>query len=312
MRTLSLLLAAFLPLSLASGQEPSPPAKPRRPLPKEPIPLTDAPVQTREVTYKTTPQGELNLHFYLPPHWDPKKDQRPAMVFFFGGGWRSGSYRQFISQAAYFASRGLVCASADYRVSSIHKTTPDACVADAKSAVRWLRQHAADFGIDPQRIIAAGGSAGGHLAAATALVPGFDEPGEDTAISCVPNAMVLFNPALDLTLVVDREILGADGGNIAPAISPTRFLTSKAPPAILFFGTADTLAPHGTGYLRRAVEVGADAELWTAADEAHGFFNHQPWLEATTRKADEFLTRLGYLDGLPTLPETTVHLDRAP
>src|SRR4029079_14661005 len=98
----------------------------------------------------------------------------------------------FVPQAEYFASRGLVAACADYRIESQHKTTPDKCIEDAKTAIRWLRAKAGDFGVAPDRIVASGGSAGGHLAAATALLPGFDAPGENPSVSCKPNALVLF------------------------------------------------------------------------------------------------------------------------
>lgn len=278
-------------LPAAGKRAASKPAQPR---------LTEVAVVAREVEFKTTPQGALKLHLFLPPGSGPA-DRRPAMLFFFGGGWKNGSFTQFVPQAEYFAGRGLVCACADYRISSIHKTTPDLCVEDAKSAVRWLRTHAAELGIDPGRIIASGGSAGGHLAAATWLVPGFDAPEDDRSVSCKPDALVLFNPALNLTNIDGREIPDARGKNIAREISPTLFLSKEAPPAILFFGTADKLAAHGREYVTRAATLGVRAELWTAADMPHGFFNRSPWTEVTAKKADEFLASLGLLSGAPAI-----------
>ena len=262
--------------------------------------LVEAQCVTLDVTFKETPQGILKLHFFSP-FGARITDKRPAILFFFGGGWKSGSFTQFVPQAEYFASRGLVCACADYRIASIHKTAPDKCVEDAKSAVRWMRGHAAELGIDPDRIIASGGSAGGHLAAATWLVPGFDAGEDDKSISCRPNALVLFNPALNLANIGDHPITDADGKDIAKAISPTVFLTKDTPPAILFFGTADKLAGHGREYVAKAKELGVRAELWTAAGMPHGFFNKSPWTEVTARKADEFLSSLGYLSGEPTI-----------
>ncbi len=126
--------------------------------------------ETKSFVYKKTPQGDLEVVVHYPPHW-AESDKRPAIVFFFGGSWQVGSISQFESQAMHLASRGLVAARADYRVKSRHGVTPKECVEDAKSPVRWLRQNAAKLGIDPGRIVAAGGSAGGHLAASTALVP---------------------------------------------------------------------------------------------------------------------------------------------
>jgi len=284
--------------SVASAQEPGGAKAKTKPDRWEQQPhLTEAAVRMEERVYKSTPQGELKLHL-----WSPEKtgEDRPCIVFFFGGGWTSGSYRQFARQSAYLASRGMVAASAEYRIRSLHKTTPDVCVEDAKSAIRWVRAHAKALGIDPDEVIAAGGSAGGHLAAATALVPGLDAAGDDLSISAIPNALVLFNPGLNPSSS-GREILDGQGKPIAKAISPNLFLHAKAPPTILFYGTADSLAASGVEFAAKGKELGLDVELWWAADQPHGFFNATPWLEVTTRRMDQFLTRLGYLIGEPTI-----------
>lgn len=294
--SLTLSLALFLTVCAGVAAE----KKPAKAKAKAaPIRLTTAAVKSEERVFKTTPQGELKLHLFFPPDWKPT-DKRPSIVFFFGGGWKSGAYTQFVPQAEYFAARGLVAASADYRINSVHQTTPDKCVEDAKSAVRWMRAHAAELGLDPGRLIASGGSAGGHLAAATALLPGFDAAGEAGKVSCVPDALVLFNPALNLTLI-DREIPGSQAPDIRKEISPTLFLKAGAPPTIIFFGTADALKAHGDEFLDKAGALGLRCEQWTAAGQPHGFFNRSPWIEATARKADEFLASLGYLKGTPAL-----------
>ena len=186
-----LLAGEFLPAQTPRGRFPE-------------VKLTEGPVRHEERVYKTTQQGELRLHLSLPEDWKAA-DKRPVIVFFFGGGWANGSYLQFVSQSDYFASRGLVAASADYRISSIHHTQPDKCVEDAKSAVRYLRQHAVELGIDTSRVIASGGSAGGHIAACTALVSGFDADTDDKSISAVPDALVLFNPALNFDEIMAKK-----------------------------------------------------------------------------------------------------------
>ena len=271
--------------------------------------LTDAAIKSDDLLYKTTPQGELKLHVFYPPGWKAT-DRRPVIVFFFGGAWRNGSYLQFVPQSEYFASRGLVAISADYRIESKHKTTPDKAVEDARSAVRYIRANAAKLGIDPDKLIAGGGSAGGHLAACTALVDGFDAA-DDPKVSCKPNALVLYNPALNLTLLKDRAIPGANGQDIAKAISPTLYLTKSAPPAVIFFGTGDRMLAMGTEYVSKAKKLCVRAELYTAADQPHGFFNRSPWLEATTAETDRFLASLGYLTGDPTVkPKTDAKLKK--
>jgi len=259
---------------------------------------TAAAEANREVVYKKTPQGELKMYIHLPPEWKAD-DRRPAIVFFFGGGWQSGKVEQFEPQATYFASRGLVTARADYRVKSRHNVTPDACVEDAKSAVRWTRRHAAELGVDPNRIVSAGGSAGGHLAACTALAPGLDAKDEDASISSKPNALLLYNPVVDLT-GLGQHAAGLDAKTVE-TISPVRYVSKDTPPAIVFFGTADRLLPHGRAMLAKAKEHGNRVELYTAEGQPHGFFNRPPWQQPTTILADRFLASIGYLKGEPTL-----------
>ncbi len=159
-------------------------------------------------------------------------------------------------------------------------------------------------------MIAAGGSAGGHLAAATALVPGFDSAGDDLSISAIPNAMVLYNPGVNPSLSGRNMIRSKEGKDITKAISPTLFLHEKTPPAMLFFGSEDAALAQGDEYAAKARELGLDVELWLASDQPHGFFNDSPWLEVTTLRLDQYLTRLGYLSGEPTvsLPENAPSL----
>lgn len=258
------------------------------------------PEGVRTFTYKRTEQAELKIHVHFPADWT-KGDQRPGIVFFFGGGWNSGSVNQFIPQAEYLAKRGMVAARADYRVRSRHKVTPEKCVEDAKSAVRWFRRNAKRLGIDPQRIVASGGSAGGHLAACTGCTPGPETEGEDLKISSKPNVMLLFNPVLNLTL--GERLLGRLDGDekLGKLISPTLHLEKNTPPALILFGTKDRLLPHGEEFIAHSKQVGNRAEIYLAKGQGHGFFNRSPWLERTLRRSDEFLSSLGYLKGKPTI-----------
>ena len=195
-----------------------------------------------------------------------------------------------------------MAASADYRIESIHHTTPDKCVEDAKSAVRYLRQHASELGIDPGKIVAGGGSAGGHIAACTALIDAFDAETDDKAFSAKPDAMVLFNPALNIDELSAERKGSAEDQAKAEAITPNRFIKAGTPPVIMFFGTNDALKKGADGYLAKAKPLGLRAELWTAEGQAHGFFNRAPWSQVTVKKADEFLVSLGFLKGEPTVP----------
>ena len=186
------------------------------------ITLTDTEIATKDIVYKTTPQGELKLHVFSPKGEVQAAVLRPCVVFFFGGGWRSGSYLQFVPQAEYLASRGIIAISAAYRILNVHKTTPDKAVEDAKSAICWVRGHATELGIDPTKIIAGGGSAGGHLAACTALTSAYDAESDDKSISAKPNAMVLFNPAMNIATLFKERATGEGPMTLemAEAITP--------------------------------------------------------------------------------------------
>lgn len=264
--------------------------------------------------YKTVGDVKLNMYIYYPEGHQPA-GKRPAIVFFFGGGWRSGTPSHFARQAEYFASRGMVTMVADYRVSSRHGAKIADCVEDAKSAIRWARANAARLGIDPDRIVASGGSAGGHLAAATGTLPGLDAAGEDASISSRPNAMVLFNPATLMApsaegpqysperLAQSRERAGAE----PEEVSPYHHVRKGAPPAIIFHGKADTTVPYNTAELftKKMKQMGNRCELVGYEGAAHGFFNYgrdgsEAYID-TVRRADEFLASLGYLKGPPTV-----------
>jgi acetyl esterase len=258
----------------------------------------------RQEIYKRVGDTALALWIYEPE--TGAKTSRPAIVFFFGGGWSSGSPQQFEPQCRALAARGMVAITADYRVATRQQAKAADCVADAKSAVRWLRKNAARLGLDPDRIAAGGGSAGGHIAAAT-LVPGFDTEGEDPAVSCAPNALVLFNPALVLAPLPGLELKGF-GVNLGPerlgapavALSPAHHIRGGMPPTIIFHGRADTTVPFATAeaYARAMQAAGNRCELVGYDGEAHGFFNATRKggkYPETLAAADAFLVSLGYL-----------------
>jgi acetyl esterase/lipase len=256
------------------------------------------------LTYKSTPQGDLTIEAFWPAEWKAT-DRRPPVVFFFGSGWRKGTIKQFHPQCRYFARRGLVALAADYRVQVTHGTTPDKAVEDARSAMRWIKIHAAELGIDPQKVIAGGGSAGAHIALCAALCKEFDAPTDDRSVSCRPAALLLYNPVLDTTAprVVQMLPVADEQARrkLADRISPLHLLEKGAPPMVLFYGTDDALAEPAAAFVRKCGQLGIRAECYLAAGQRHGFFNIEPWLTATMRQTDLFLAWLGYLAGEPAL-----------
>jgi len=269
---------------------------------------------TRTMVFKQVKGVSLKAFVFEPEDHKPT-DKRPAIVFFFGGGWVGGNPAQFFPQCKYLASRGMVAISAEYRVKNRHGVTPFECVADAKSAVRWVRANAGKLGIDPARIAAGGGSAGGHVAACTGTIPDLDEPGEDKTVSSRPNAMVLFNPALFLDLEAwKRAGVPADkienirkrfGGRDPREISPFHHIRPGLPLTIIFHGENDTTVPIVTvrRYVEAAKKAGNRCELVAFPGQGHGFFNfgRGDAFRKTLERADRFLASLGWLEGEPTV-----------
>lgn len=251
------------------------------------------------ITYKKVDTTELAMEIYRPSIQQADK-KVPAIVFFFGGGWNSGNIHQFEPHAKYFSQRGLSCFLVDYRVRERHQTSPFESLKDAKSAIRYIRENAEILNIDPLRIVAAGGSAGGHLAAATALIEDYNEDSDDTSIDCKPNALLLYNPVID----------NGPGGYGFERIreeykrfSPLHNIKQGAPPTIIFLGKEDNLIPVVTAeYYKMVMEkVGGRCELSLFEGEGHGFFNYRNLgnYEKTLRESEDFLQSLGYLEKEP-------------
>lgn len=255
----------------------------------------------KQIRYKQIDSTELFLEVYQPEAIDTAKTY-PAMVFFFGGGWKSGSINQFKPHASYFSQRGLICFLVDYRVNQRQHTTPFESLKDAKSAIRYIREHAESFYIDTTKIIASGGSAGGHLAAATAFIEDYNAATDNLSISCIPNALVLFNP------VIDNGPGGYGYDRIGDAykdFSPLHNIKKGAPPTIFFLGTNDALIPVETAkYYQKVMEgVGSKCELYLYDDQKHGFFNFKnfEYYKETVSEADKFLQLLGFLNEEPII-----------
>ncbi len=254
------------------------------------------------VPYKQLDSVTLNLEVLQPPAMVDGQTY-PAIIFFFGGGWNGGSSDHFRRQAEYLSQRGMVCFLADYRTRSKHGTSPFESLKDAKSAMRFLRANAAMWQVDSSKIIAAGGSAGGHLAAATAVITKFNDPADDLTVSPVPNALVLFNPVVD-------NGPGGYGyeriGEVFRDFSPLHNIMPGAPPTLFLLGTKDRLIPVETGeYFKVVMEkVGSRCDLLLYEGAGHGFFNYGRdggFYDDTLLAADDFLQSLGYLQVEPTV-----------
>ncbi|MBD3274906.1 MAG: alpha/beta hydrolase fold domain-containing protein [Candidatus Marinimicrobia bacterium] len=263
--------------------------------------------------YKTVDNVDLQVWIFTPPD-HRSTDKRPAVVFFYGGGFRIGTPEQFRKHCEYFSGRGMVAFAVDYRVSSRHQTGPDASLLDAKSAMRWVRMHAEDLGVDATRIAAAGGSAGGLLAVGTATILDMNSALDDTTISASPNALLLLNPNVILAPVpgivseaLTRELDELQERYPFPLepFSPYHHIQQEMCPTLIMHGIADTQVPFVSVELftKKMRELGNRCDLYGYPGAGHGFFNYglyeNTYYTDTLLKMDAFLVSLGYLTPLP-------------
>lgn len=262
--------------------------------------------------YKTIDTTELRLWIFNPSKIE-NSEPLPAIIFFYGGGWAGGTPKQFVEHSKYLANRGMIAIVADYRVKNRHGILASKCVADAKSAIRYLRKNASRLQIAPNQIISAGGSAGGHLAASTAVIKQYNDPQDDLSISSTPNAAVLFNPVM-VTANIEGKFELNEGfsatlkdriGVPLESLSPFHQLNGRVPPILIFHGTDDKTVPYLTAELfhNKLNQLGGSSTLYSYEGEGHGFFNfgrkdNAPFIN-TVKKMDDFLVSLGYLSSVP-------------
>ncbi len=245
---------------------------------------------TRLATYKTVNHRELYLHIFEPEGLK-QGDQRPCFLIIHGGGWGGMKPRRMYPFAEHFAKLGLVGISIQYRLYNKKKrTTVFDCVKDSCDAVRFVRSHAKSLGIDPQKIIVSGGSAGGHLAVGTALFDHIDQATKINKVSCTPNALVLLFPVIDTSKAGygQKKI-----GERWKELSPVHHVSGKLPPTIVFHGTGDTVTPFAgaKAFHEAMLQQGNHCELVINKGGRHGYlmFNKQLYLD-TLKRTEKFLT----------------------
>ena len=277
--------------SLADEPAAKPAAVPGHP---DAMDLMAAPLEpSRTVVYKAVAGRDLHLYVFEPAGFKAT-DHRPCFVTIHGGGWVNGAPRRMFPFAAHAASNGMVGISVEYRLLQAGSpVTVFDCVRDGRSALRYIRAHAARFGVDPQKLVVQGGSAGGHVAAGTALFDGVDEAGEDTSLSCIPNAMVLLFPVIDTS----KEGYGnARIGERWQELSPLHHVRAGLPPTLVFHGTGDRTCPFkgAQAFHDAMVKAGNRCDLDVNEGGAHGYLMRSRDLyEDTQRKTDAFLVSLG-------------------
>jgi acetyl esterase/lipase len=237
----------------------------------------------------------MRLHVFKPKNWKTE-DHRPALVFFFGGGWTRGTPERSAGYAKWATTLGMVGIAPDYRTKERFNTTPLESVADGRAAVRWIEDHADKLGIDSKRIVVGGSSAGGHVALWTAIE--HTPPGSITneAPRVKPIALILVSPVSDTSS--NTGYTPKRFGDKAEALSPVHQLDAKMPPVLVFHGDADTTVTNAQSIALRARLVASSnvCELVTVPGGNHGFQSQLPeWKDKSRNAMTEFLTEQGVL-----------------
>ena len=272
---------------------------------------TDAP-EGKVHVYKQVDGTNREIEIFFPKNHAPATKTVPGIIMFHGGGWGGGHRKQFRYLCHYFSTRGLVAATVTYQLATKAgankakgtKSRKRVCITDAKSAIRWYKQNADKLGIDPKRIIAGGGSAGGHISLLATTNPGLNDPDDPKGYGTSVASYLLFNPALSAGDAKD------------PEVDFLQHLKADFPPAIVFFGSEDNWMKKGWVPASEKMNLLGikSTDLRIAEGMGHGFFNRQPWADITLIAADKFLHDLGFLKGDPTLaqPKTGEKLVRKP
>lgn len=278
-------------------------------------PPAEIPGAERRV-YRTVAGFDLPIFVFAPA---PTGKPAAMIVFFHGSGWFAGAVTQFAETARHLASLGLCAAVAEYRVKQRYEATPFDGLEDVRQAIGWMRTHAADWGGDPRRVAAAGGSAGAHLALCAALFAG--ESGEAPAGSRAtrPDLLVLMAVPTDTTTEGDSGVPSPWFQGRERELSPLHHLRAGLPPMQLFQGTADRYVPtdQTVRFVEAAQALGATCDLILFEGRGHGFYNHPayyreyPGLPSARAPSEYALTFLlmsrflrlhGYLEGPTHVP----------
>lgn len=282
----SLLFLCVLPVR---AQEATPPES-------KTITLTPASLPGAETfVYRAGAPEPMRLHVFKPKDWKAD-DKRVAYIHFFGGGWSKGTPEKSAGWAKMAAGWGLVGIAPDYRTNERFNTSPLEAVADARAALRWVQDHAAELGIDPARVVVAGNSAGGHLALWTALEAKPPKSNPEEAPRFRPVALVLQSAVSDTSVL--KGYTPRRFGDYAEALSPIHQLEKTMPAILMFHGDADETVPFRQAVdLDKALQAGGNrSELVVVPGGSHGFTKELPeWKNKTRDAILEFLKKQNLL-----------------
>ncbi len=251
--------------------------------------------KVKRLIYKTVNNVSLKMLMSFP---NGNNHKRSIILFVHGGGWVRGKPEWFLEECKHFNDIGFITFSEEYRLVNVNSKSPADGISDVKDAIKWIRNNSVEFGTDPNQIVVVGASAGGHLAACSAMIINDEEKNE--FVNSVPNALILWsscvNPAVDnwfLSLLpnnsspLSKEIKAKD-------YSPYHHIKSGLPPMILFHGTNDQIVPYNTAkdFTEEMQQMGNQCKLYTYEKRGHNFYSNPADYNDVLKKMDEFITNV--------------------
>lgn len=246
-------------------------------------------------TYKVIDGFKLDMHLFLPD-FKKFKGKRPTIIKFHGGSWSEGKPDWFFSTAKAYTEKGWVVAVVEYRIKGRQNTYPFESVKDAKSAIRWVKEHAKRYNIDDTKIIATGDSAGGHLSLALALVDNWNEGTDNLLINAKPTAIIVNAGVYDLTTRETSWITATyKNKDIAKEISPNHLIKKSKVKMLLIHGDKDRNCPYETAryFYKEMKAIGNTIELHTVKNAKH-FIWYGKHAEEVSKITSEYIGKLNY------------------
>ncbi|EIK44857.1 putative lipoprotein [Cellvibrio sp. BR] len=269
--------------------------------------VPDSVVEIKNITYVRYGKRALQLDLYLPE--SSITHLKPGVVFVHGGGWRSGYRTNFTPMAIGLAQRGYVTATISYRLAGEAKYP--AAIHDVKAAIRWLRSNAKKYGVNPQQIAVAGGSAGGQIASLTGVTNGlekFDPQLHRSRISSDVQAIINIDGLSDFTSEAAR--LHEDdprknpsaagfwfGGRYAEKTdlwyeaSPTFYVNKNTPPILFLISAQPRFSVGHEEMIEKMKPFGIAYQVSKIPDSPHSFWLFDPWLQPSINIAEQFLNQ---------------------
>lgn len=241
--------------------------------------------------YRTVNGITLNAHIFYPENHD-KSQAKPAHLFFHGGGWAIGLPEWSYGSTKSSAEDGRVAITFDYRLRNIHGTDVRASVSDALTAIAWVREHAQELGIDPNKVLVDGFSAGAHLALVSSMIDNHEDFGVTSTYSSKPDAIILGSCPYD---IAGRDVYDIDYDT--KTISPLYLLDKNLPPILAFHAEEDDIVEFSEfETFRDAIQKTRNRFTSRSYAGVGHFFRGSPQedLEERRRLTEEFLLEHGF------------------